>query len=150
MPRSSLPKDLRKFPNVVARELYNYRAISRGPAHVFYKEYEDSLRAGIGKEHVAFRLHDVVLFLAKAAAEGIVGNCAYSVLVRAINAIRRPKRELGGSRTRFETVVSRRTYNRVRREHRPSTKASRTLRSNLEEKLETQYRLMVTLTRGPK
>jgi hypothetical protein len=150
MLKLAFPKDLRDLPDAVASEIYRYRVVGRGPARVFYKEYEDSLRARLGEKEVAFRLHDLIFFFAKAAAEGVVGNLAFSVLAKAINALRKPKQELGGNELRFEAEVSRRTYNHVRREHHPDAKPSRALSSKLEEKLETQYRLMVKLTHTPR
>jgi hypothetical protein len=94
MPMSSFPKDLQKFPDFVASELYNYRVVSRGPARVFNLEYENSLRAARGgHKTVAFHVHDVALFFAKAAAEGVVGNLAYAALVKAVSALRRPRKE---------------------------------------------------------
>ncbi len=117
--KAPFPEDLRRFPDVGAMEMYAYRAVRRGPARIFYKEYEDSLRAKIGKERAAFRVHDVVLFFAKAAADGIIGNLAYAALSAIINRIRRPRKEIGGKQARFEAVVSRRTYNRIRRENHP-------------------------------
>jgi hypothetical protein len=157
MPTHAFPKDLRNLPDVVASELYRYRAVERGLAHTFYMEYENSLRAKAATEgvvgsvkrgkNVAFCLADVVNFFAKAAAEGVVGNIAFLVLVKAIGALRKPKQEIMGRGLRFEAVVSRRTYNRRRRAHHPEKKASRALAPKLQEKLETQYRLIVKLTR---
>lgn len=80
---------------------------------------------------------------------GIIQNLAYAAFVRVINRIRRPKKELDGKGLRLEAVASRRICNRVRRENHPGTKASRTLAPTMKEKFETQYRLMVKLTRTP-
>ena len=146
IPKHAFPKDLRTLPDLAARELYRYRAVERGLAHVFYMEYEDSLRAKRGK-HVRFSVPDVVNFFAKAAAQGVVGNLAFFILARAITALRKPKQEVMGQGFRFETVVSRRTYSRLRRERHPKKKASHAISANLQEKLETQYRLIVKLTR---
>lgn len=150
MPTLAFPKDLRDLPDVVASEIYRYRMVQRGPARVFCKEYEDSLRRNLGKKTVAFLLPDVVLFFAKAAAEGIIGNLAFFGLVKGINALRKRKQEIGGNGVLFEAVVSRRTYNRIRREPHPGSRARRALPSKLEEKLAIQYRLMIKLTRTPR
>jgi len=150
IPKQYLPKNLRRFPDPVAMEMYSYRVVRRGPACVFYREYEDAQRARIGRKGAAFQLPGLVLFFAKAAGMGILQNLAYAAFVRVINRIRRPKKELDGKGLRLEAVASRRIYNRVRRENHPGTKASRTPAPKLEEKLETQYRLMVKLTRTPR
>jgi hypothetical protein len=50
----------------------------------------------------------------------IIGNLAYAALLRIVNRIRRPRKEIGGQ----ETVVSRRKYNRIRREKPPGVRAS--------------------------
>ena len=147
IPKKALPKALHIFPEVVAMEMYAYRAVERGPARICYQEYEDSERAKMGKQHVAFRVHDVVLFFAMAAGAGVIGNLAYATLMGIVDRIRRPSKEIGGEHLRLETVVSRRTYNRVRRENHPNTKPSRQREAIVERKLETQYRLMVRLKR---
>ena len=101
----------------------------------------------MGKQHVAFRVHDVVLFFATAAGAGVIGNLAYAALVGIVNRIRRPRREIGGEQLQLEAVVSRRAYNRVRRQNHPNTKPTRQRQATVERKLETQYRLIVKLKR---
>ncbi len=87
---------------------------------------------------------DVLYFFAVAAAQGVAGNLAYGALCRLVRAIRKPKQEIGSRELRFETVVSRKTYNRLRREEHPLAKACREPAS-ITSKLETKYKLMVTL-----
>jgi len=143
MPKQlDFPKNLRQYPEIWARETYIYRVVGRGLPRVFYKEYEDSLRAG---RKVKFHLPNVVMFFARAAAEGVIGGFAYAAIVRAIKAVRKPKREVGGKGIRFEAVVSRKTYNRVRRKEFSGKRARQVSTSELGEKLETEYRLMVSL-----
>lgn len=125
-----------------AREVYIYRAVGRGPARIFYKEFEDSEKAG---RDAAFRFHDLVMFFAVAAGSGAIGNFTYAAIIRAIKAIRRPKQEIASKGIRFEAVVSRKTYNRVRREKNSGKRARQVPTPELEEKLETEYRLMVHL-----
>lgn len=147
IPKEALPKALRVFPNVVAMEMYAYRAVRRGPARVFYRDYEDSQRARMGKQHMAFRLHDLVLFFATAAGAGVIGNLAYAALISIVNRIRRPRREIGAEHLQLEAVVSRQAYDRARRQRHPNTKPSRRQEATVERKLETQYRLIVKLKR---
>jgi hypothetical protein len=147
IPREALPKDLRHFPDIWAMETYAYRSVRRGPARIFYKDYEDSRRAEMGKQHVAFRVHDIVLFFATAAGSGVIGNLAYAALVSIINRIRRPRKEVGGDNLRLEAVVSRQSYNRLRRKYHPDEKASRQREEAVERKLQTQYKLIVKLKR---
>jgi hypothetical protein len=147
IPQDALPKDLRRFPDIVAMEMYAYRSVSRDPDRIFYTNYEDSRRAEMGKQHVAFRVNDIVLFFATAAGSGVVGNLAYAALVGMINRIRRPSKEIGSGNARLETVVSRQSYNSVRRKYHPDAKASRQREAVVERKLETQYKLIVKLKR---
>jgi hypothetical protein len=140
--RLEFPKSLRQYPEVLAREFYIYRVVGRGIPRTFYKEYEDRRKAG---RQIAFRFHDIVMFFAAAAASGVIGNFAYAAIVRAINAVRKPNMEAMGKGDRFEQVVSRATYNRVRREEQPGKRALQNPTSVLEEKLEVEYRLMVNL-----
>ena len=145
MPKNALPKDLQEYPDVVANELYKYRTISRGPARVFNIEFENTLRASSGTKNVAFHLHDAALYFAKAAGEGVIGNLAYAALVKAISSIRRPRREFPRAELRFEAVISRRSYTRQREKHHPETAPIRKVSPALNQKLETEYRLMVRL-----
>src|ERR1700730_16678693 len=124
MPRRDFPRDLRDLPESAAREVYIHRAVGRGLAHVFFKEHEAIQGAAHGSE-VSFRFVDIVYFFAVAAAQGIVGNLTYAALMAAIRAVREPGQEIGSGGLRFEAVVSRRTYNRVRRQTHGSAKASR-------------------------
>jgi hypothetical protein len=135
--RPKLPKE---FPNEWAREAYIYHVVGRGLPHVFYKEFEDRKKAG---REVAFRFHDIVMFFAAAAASGVIGNFTYAAILRAIKAIRKPKQEIGGADIRFDAVVSRKTYNRVRREKHSGKRGRQVSTFELEEKLQTEYRLMV-------
>lgn len=143
--RKHLPKDLRDLPETAARELYIYRAVSRGPARVFYQEVEDRARTREGTEDVAFRFADVVMYFAHVAGEGILGHLAYDAVRRAVNAIRHPKKELGSSSLSFEAVISRKTYRKLLKERHPDKRTARHVSPAFEEKAETQYRLMVTL-----
>ncbi len=137
--RFKLPKD---FPDEWAREGYIYQVVGRKPASIFYKEFEERQKAG---RDVEFRFHDVVMFFAQAAASGVVGNFTYAAIRQAIRAIRKPKQEIGGKDIRFDTVVSHKTYNRVRREKHVGKRGRTISTSELEEKVETEYRLMVHL-----
>lgn len=148
MPKDRLPKDLRKFPDLFARELYAYRATSRGPAKVLIQEYENTLRKLSKNETLAFRLHDVVFYLAKAAANGIVGNIAYAALDKLVGALRTRTQEIGSKKIEFRTVISRKTYNKLRRERHPGQNSLSAIPAKLDEKLHTEYRLMVSLTKA--
>ena len=143
MPKKlAFPRNLRQYPEAAAREMYIYRVVGRAPARTFYKEFEDRKRAG---RDVAFRFHDLVMFFAQCAAQGVIGNFAFAAILRAIKAIRKPKQEVGSKGVRFEAVVSRKTYNRVRREKNSAKRARQAPTHELEERLETEYRLMVRL-----
>jgi len=143
MPKQvDFPRNLRQYPDAAAREMYIYRVVGRGLPHVFYKEFEDSKKVG---RNVAFRFPDIVMFFARAAAEGVIGGFAYAAILRAIRAIRKPKQEVGGEGIRFEAVVSRKTYNRVRREKNSGKRVRQRSTYELEENLETEYRRMVLL-----
>jgi hypothetical protein len=86
------------------------------------------------------------MFFAAGAAQGIIGNLAYYAIAKAVKVVRKPKQETGGGSERFDNVILRRTYNRVRRENHPGTKARLSSTSEVEERLEIEYRLMVGLT----
>jgi hypothetical protein len=149
LPRESLPKDLRDLPDLAAHELYLYRAVSRGPARLFVKEIEDSQRKRMGIAKVEFRLHDIVLYFARIAGEGIIGNLAYAIVSRVVQAVRRPKKEISGASLLFETTISKKTYKRLREEKHPHTRPALKATSDFEEEAETQYKLMVTLKQTP-
>jgi hypothetical protein len=143
MPKQiDFPKSLQQFPENAARELYIYRVVRRGLPHTFYKEFEDRKRAA---REVQFRFVDVVMFFAQAAAAGVIGNFTYAAIHSAIKRIRRPKQELVSGRLRFEAVVSRKTYNHVRRKKNPGRRGRETPTPELEEQLVKEYRLMVKL-----
>jgi hypothetical protein len=149
LPRELLPKDLRDLPDVIAHELYVYRAVSRDPARLFMKEIEDSQREGMEGATVAFRLHDIVLYFARIAGEGIIGNLAYATVSRVVRAVRRPNKEILGTNLLFETTISKTTYKRLREKTHPLTRPALKATPTFEEKAEKQYKLMVTLKRTP-
>jgi hypothetical protein len=134
----------RDLPEAVRREVHIHRSAGIGLARVFFREYKQS---PAGSSRVAFRFVDVVHFFALAAASGVVGNLAYGSLATAVRAVRKPKREIISGGVRFEAVVSRKTYNRLRRQRHPRATASRAS-SIIEDKLGTRYELMVTLKRA--
>jgi len=149
LPRHLLPKDLRNLTDVAARELYMYRTVSRAPARLFVEDIEASLREeGETAATVAFHLHEVVLYLAKIAGEGVIGNLAYAAVAKTIQAVRRPSQEiLAGGKLQFETIISKKTYKRLRLERHPLTRPLLNVPPAFEEKSEKEYRLMVTLKR---
>jgi len=152
LPRDLLPKDLRDLPDVAAREIYMYRAVSRAPARLLVEDIEDSLREeGETATTVAFHLHEVVLYLAKIAGEGIIGNVAYATVSKVIRAVRLQKKEIvAGDKLQFETIISRKTYKRLRIERHPVVPPIRKAPPTFEEEAEKEYRLMVSLRQTQK
>jgi hypothetical protein len=152
LPRNLLPKDLRDLPDLAAREIYVYRAVSRAPARLFVEDIEASLQqAGETATSVVFHLHDVVLYLAKIAGEGIIGNLAYAAVGKVSRAVRLPNKELpGGGKLRFETIISRKAYKRLRIERHPLTPPILEAPPTFEERAGKEYRLMVSLKRTSK
>ena len=140
---SRLAERSRQAPATWAGEPYIYDIVGRELPHLFYAEFED--RQVQGRE-VAFRFVDVVMFIAAAAASGVIGNFTYAAIANAFKNIRTPSKEIGGQGVRFEAVVSRKTYNRVRRSQHPAKNAHRVPTPELEQELETQYQMMVRLT----
>jgi len=143
------PKKSKNLPEVVARELYIHEVISKGLARVFFSEYyeEERLRTRGGKVH--FRFADVVYYFAQAAAMGVIGNLAYDTLKAIVRAVRNPKQEIPTGDIRFEVVVSRKTYNRLRLKRHPGKRAF-TTQTEIEDGLRTQYKLMVGLQQPKK
>ncbi len=68
-------------------------------------------------------------------------------LLAAVRAVRKPKQEIVPGGVTFEAVVSRKTYNRFRREKHPPTRAFHAP-AIIEGELETKYKLMVALKRN--
>lgn len=146
LPRDFLPKDLQHLSDTAAHEIYIYRAVSDGPARAFCEDIENRERRRSGLKEVEFRLLDVVLYFAKVAGEGVIGNLAYSVVSRVVHAIRKPRKEFGKARG-FEFVISKRKYRQLRLGQHPATRPTLNPPSNFIEEAETQYKLMVTLKR---
>ena len=146
---TTFPKDLQMYPEEYAREIYIYRIVGRGLARTFYKEFEDREKAKEEGE-AEFRFVDVVMFFAKAAANGVLGNMTYDAIRKVIKSIRKPRLEFGSSGVRFEAVVSRRFYNRIRREKNSGQRADRSSSAKVINQLETEYRLMVSLKKSKK
>lgn len=150
LPRELLPKDLHDLPDVMAHELYVYRAVSRAPARLLVEEIEAAKREeGETATTVAFRLHDIVLYFARIAGEGIIGNLAYAAVSRVVRAVRRPNKEILGDNLLFETTISMKTYKLLRVKRHPLTRPALKAAPAFEEKAEKEYRLMVTLKRTP-
>ncbi len=151
-PHDKIPRSMAKAnvqePSVselFSREVYIHRAVGRGLARTFFREFEEKEKAAEGG-NVEFRFVDAIYFFAVAAANGVVGNLAYDALARIVRRVRRSEQEVGGG-VRFEVVISRKTYNRLRHQKHSGAKASRNC-SEVERKLETEYKLMVTLKAG--
>jgi hypothetical protein len=136
------------MPILGAHDLLLYRAVSRGPARLFVKDIEDSQRKLMESEGAKFRLHDIVLYFARIAGEGITANLAYAIVSREVQAVRRPKMEECGAHLLFETAISKKTYKRLREEKHPHTRPALKATPLFEEKAEAQYKLMVTLNRA--
>jgi hypothetical protein len=165
MPREKLPKSLREYPDLFANEMYRYRLVSKGLARRLYLDYEESLRAKtdtdgavlasvsmkMGRKGgaVQFALAPVAMFFCASVASGIIGNLSYDALKAAVRRIRKPKREFPPNKITFESVISEKTYRRHRLEAHPNSLPSRTVSVDLEQQLETQYRLSVILTQDP-
>jgi hypothetical protein len=144
---TTFPKDLQIYSEEYAREIYIYRVVGRGLARTFYKEFEEREKAKEDGE-VEFRFVDVVMFFAKAAANGVLGNMTYDAIREVIRSIRKPKLEFGSGGIRFEAVVSRKFYNRVRRKKNSGKRAGSSSAERVTKQLETEYRLMVSLKKS--
>jgi|SRR6266436_927544 len=140
-----MPKfDLTSSPlELLLREVYVHRAAGKSLAREFIREHEQIRQAANGG-NVESRLQDEVYFFAVAAATGVEGNLTYNALAALMRAIHRPKHEIAGGGVKFGAVVSRQTYDRLRRQRYPGAMASRNI-SGIEKKLEMEYKLMVTL-----
>lgn len=148
---AKFPPDLRNLPELWARELYIHRVVGRAPASAFFREFERK-RQALEKQRtgrdVAFRFADVVYFIAQAAAMGIIGNIAYDALARMTRQLINSKPQpILGRRIKFEVVVSRTTYNCLRKQ-KHSGRRARDASLPFTHKLKKAYSLMVTLTPG--
>lgn len=127
------------------RDVYIHRAAGRSLARVFIREHRQIRQLAKGGT-AGFRFEDSVYFFGVAAATGVRENLTYNALAGLMRAIRRPKHEISGKAMKFEAVISRKTYNWQRRQRYSRAMASRSI-SEIREKLETEYKLMVTLSR---
>jgi hypothetical protein len=130
---------------LLLREAYVQRAAGRSLARVFLREHRQIRQAAWGR-NADFRFEDAVYFFGVAAATGVRKNLTYSALADLTRAIRKPKHEISGKGLKFESVISRKTYDRQRRQMYPRAMASRNV-PGIEKKLEMEYKLMVTLSR---
>lgn len=149
IPREKLPKKLRdmtEVPDFVLSDLYRGRAVTRVESRL-RTEFEESLKRG---RKVAFSLAPEIVFILRAAAEGVIGNIAFAALMTVVNRIRKPKREVFPGVKTLEQVVSRRTYSRYRLEEHPGKRPLRTVSIEFEQNIETEYRLMVPLKKKAK
>lgn len=148
----------KRYSPGVRHQMYLYESVRRGPGRIFFREYEDrakhergpgqaASRGAVerGGRVVAFHLSDIVFFCAAAAASGVIGNFAYDALKAFLARIRAPRRELIGGTVSFESIVEKRTYNRIRRELHGG-KRPVTSNEEIERSIETKYELMVTMT----
>jgi len=85
------------------------------------------------------------MYFAQAAAQGAIGNFTFAAILWAIKRVRQPKQEVASKGIRFGAVISRKTYDRIRREKNPGKRSRQIPTPELEEKLEKEYRLMVSL-----
>jgi len=126
------------------REVYVHRAARKSLPHLFIREHEQIRQAAKGR-NAESRSEDAVYFFGVAAASGERKNLTYDALADLMRAIRRPNHEISGRGLKFESVISRETYDRQRRHRYPGAMASRNI-SGIEKKLEMEYKRMVTLS----
>lgn len=148
MTEPDFPPDLHGLPEPAAREIYIHRLIRKRPASIFFGEFErlqkeKELQQQEGITAVEFRFVDAIYFIAQAAAAGVIGNLSYHAIASLVRAIRKPNREIGGYEIKFERVVSRKTYERLRRKKHEGKRA-RTASFVMKNELKTAYVLMVT------
>ena len=141
------PKAKREWAEALAHEIYIHDLISTPPARTFFGEFETAYRKqeGAGESEVGYRFLDVVYFFAAAAAAGVTGNLAYDSLRALVRRVRRLKQEIGT--VSFEAVVSRSTYDRVRRREHPGKAPSRSADERITHSVRKRYSLVVTLKR---
>jgi hypothetical protein len=141
MPKSySTPNPL----ELLLREVYVHRAVRKSLPHIFIREHAQ-IRQAARRGSAGSRFEDAVYFFGVAAATGVRKNLTYNALADLLKAIRRPNHEISGQGLKFESVISRKTYDRQRRHRYPGAMASRNI-SGIEKKLEMEYKLMVTLS----
>jgi F0F1-type ATP synthase gamma subunit len=124
---------------LLAHEVYIHKAIGKGVAAVFFNEFEERQKRAEGG-NVEFRFHDVIYFLAVAAASGVVGNLAYNTLKKVLSIIRKPRSE--GTNVKFSYVVRRSTYEKLREKKYPNEVAS-TDSTGIESQIELEYERIV-------
>lgn len=132
----------------VRAELFLYEQLQEPIASRFYaahvKKSQQRFPAGTT---VRYSLQHFVLFCFVAAAQGVIGNASYAAISKLISSLRHPKTELLPSKTTFEAVVSRNTYNRIRRERHPGNRAGKHIGSDTQESIEKTYRLTLAVKR---
>jgi hypothetical protein len=140
--------DLRGLPEIAAREFYIHQVVSKSPASVLFDEFtqrqkeEERRREGI--TGVEFRFAGVVYFMAQTAAAGVIGNLSYKAMGALVRTVRKPKEEFSPSGITFEVVVSRKTYDALRKKRHRGKRANRSS-SAVKTELTKTYSLMVTM-----
>jgi hypothetical protein len=133
---------LPKIPlELLTHEIYIHKAIGKGLPAVFFGEFEEREKRAAGG-NVEFRFHDVIYFLAVAAANGVIGNIAYDALKKLISIVRKPRSE--GAGVAFSSVVRRTTYDKLRRKKHPNKRASNQTTS-IQNNVEVEYERIVKL-----
>jgi hypothetical protein len=127
-------------------ELLLYEQLQGLIAGRFYAAYvkEKQKKLHPGRE-VRYSLQHFVLFCFVAAAQGIIGNASFAAVSELLKRMRQPKAELLPTKATFEAVVSRDTYNRIRRERYPGNRADRDIDPDTQEFIEKTYRLTVAV-----
>jgi len=122
-----------------------YHGAKRWSSDAFLEDYVHRFDA----EHGGPSLHYIfgtVRFLCEAAAAGVVGNLTYDALAEVLRKIRKPRQEdIRG--IRFEVVVTRKYYNRVRRLKQPKQRGKSEASTELKEELKAEYGLRFGLKR---
>jgi hypothetical protein len=128
------------YKGEIARHMYRYHVVSRGPARIILQEYDDRQRAG---QAIAFSHADIVFWLTKIAADGIIGNLAFNLVMKIANGVRQPLKEIFRSDIEFPSVVPKETYNRLRQQKHPGKRASSKVPEGFKSKTENQYKALV-------
>lgn len=124
----------------VRAELFLYEQLQEPIASRFYDAHVKKNQQGLPRgTRVRFAFQHFVLFCFLSAASGVIGNASYAAISKLIGRIRRPRVELLPSKTTFEAVVSRTTYNQIRREKHPGTRAKGRISVETKEVIEKTY-----------
>jgi len=119
-------------------DMYRYALVSKGLPRILYEEFEEREKAG---REIAFSFADIIFFIVKAAAAGVIGSLSYDGLKRVIRKVVGSKEARNEALEHLPKVVSEQRY--IELAERFQNEVAVETEESIEIRLRRSYRLVM-------